>query len=92
MFIHREDVYVTEEEWNQLHPDQEYPKNIAEIIIAKHRKGPTGSVLLGVHRQPGALRLSLIPGFTPQQEGRRLITGGLPVSDPWRPMPKATGK
>ena len=46
MFIHREDVYVTEDEWNQMHPDQEYPKNIAEIIIAKHRKGPTGSILL----------------------------------------------
>ena len=46
MFIYREDVYVTEEEWDQTHPDQEYPKNIAEIIIAKHRKGPTGSILL----------------------------------------------
>ena len=46
MFIHREDVYVTEDEWNQAHPDREYPKNIAEIIIAKHRKGPTGSILL----------------------------------------------
>ena len=46
MFIHREDVYVTEEEWNQAHPNREYPKNIAEIIIAKHRKGPTGSILL----------------------------------------------
>ena len=46
MFIHREDVYVTGEEWNQMHPGQEYPKNIAEIIIAKHRKGPTGSILL----------------------------------------------
>ena len=46
MFIHREDVYVTEDEWDQMHPDQEYPKNIAEIIIAKHRKGPTGSILL----------------------------------------------
>ena len=46
MFIHREDVYVTEEEWNQVRPGQEYPRNIAEIIIAKHRKGPTGSVRL----------------------------------------------
>ena len=43
MFIHREDVYTTEEEWTQMHPGQEYPKNIAEIIIAKH---PTGSVQL----------------------------------------------
>ena len=46
MFIHREDVYVTEEEWNQVRPGQEYPRNIAEIIIAKHRKGPTGSIRL----------------------------------------------
>ena len=46
MFIHREDVYTTEDEWNQMHPGQEYPRNIAEIIIAKHRKGPTGSVQL----------------------------------------------
>ena len=46
MFIHREDVYTTEEEWTQMHPGQEYPKNIAEIIIAKHRKGPTGSIRL----------------------------------------------
>ena len=46
MFIHREDVYTTEEEWTQTHPGQEYPKNIAEIIIAKHRKGPTGSIRL----------------------------------------------
>ena len=46
MFIHREDVYTTEEEWTQTHLGQEYPRNIAEIIIAKHRKGPTGSIHL----------------------------------------------
>ena len=46
MFIHREDVYTTEEEWAQMHPGLEYPRNIAEIIIAKHRTGPTGSVQL----------------------------------------------
>ena len=46
MFIHREDVYTTEEEWTQMHPGQEYPRQIAEIIVAKHRKGPTGSVQL----------------------------------------------
>ena len=47
MFIHREDVYTTPEEWEQTRPGQEYPKNVAEIIVAKHRKGPTGSVRLG---------------------------------------------
>ena len=45
-FIHREDLYTTEEEWAQTHPGQEYPHNIAEIIVAKNRKGPTGSIRL----------------------------------------------
>ena len=44
MFIHREDVYNTEDEWEQQHPNREYPKNLAEIIVAKHRHGPTGAV------------------------------------------------
>jgi replicative DNA helicase len=46
LFIHREDVYFTEEEWEQHSPGRPYPKNIAEIIVAKHRNGPTGSVKL----------------------------------------------
>ena len=45
-FIHREDLYTTEEEWAQTRPGQEYPQNIAEIIVAKNRKGPTGSIRL----------------------------------------------
>ena len=46
MFIYRDDVYFTEEEWDQRHPDRPYPKNIAEILVAKHRHGPVGSVRL----------------------------------------------
>ena len=46
LFIHREDMYVTEEEWGQTHPGQPYPRGMAELIVAKHRKGPTGSVML----------------------------------------------
>ena len=46
LFIHREDVYYTEEEWEKENPGREFPKNIAEIIVAKHRNGPTGSVKL----------------------------------------------
>ena len=46
MFIYRDDVYYTEEEWDQRHPDRPYPKNIAEIIVAKHRNGPIGTVSL----------------------------------------------
>ena len=46
MFIHREDAYITEEEWDQQFPGRQYPKDIAEIIVAKHRNGPTGNLKL----------------------------------------------
>ena len=46
MFIHREDIYFTEEEWEQQFPGRRYPRNVAEIIVAKHRNGPTGSLRL----------------------------------------------
>ena len=44
MFIHREDRYYTEEEWDRHNPGEPYPRGIAEIILAKHRHGPIGSV------------------------------------------------
>jgi replicative DNA helicase len=46
LFIYREDVYFTEEDWSNKFPDKPYPKGIAEIIIAKHRNGPVGRVHL----------------------------------------------
>ena len=46
MFIHREDQYITEEEWEQQRPGQPYPRGIADIIVAKHRNGPTSTVQL----------------------------------------------
>ena len=46
MFIYREDAYYTEEEWDQHFPGRPYPRGIAEIILSKHRHGPTGSVKL----------------------------------------------
>lgn len=45
-FIYREDKYVTREEWEKRRPSDPYPSNIAELIVAKHRNGPTGSVPL----------------------------------------------
>ena len=45
-FIHREDVYVTREDWEKRNPTEPYPQNIAEIIFAKHRNGPVGTVPL----------------------------------------------
>ena len=46
LFIHREDVYYTEDDWAAHFPGRPYPRNLAEIIVAKHRHGPTGSVRL----------------------------------------------
>ncbi len=45
-FIYREDVYVTEEQWQGQNPDRPYPEGIAQIIVAKHRNGPTGTIHL----------------------------------------------
>ncbi|MBM3948946.1 MAG: replicative DNA helicase, partial [SAR202 cluster bacterium] len=45
-FIHREDKVFTREEWEKRFPQADYPENIAELIIAKHRNGPTGMVSL----------------------------------------------
>jgi replicative DNA helicase len=46
MFIYRDEYYYTVEEWQNQHPDKDYPRQIADIIIAKHRNGPTGQVKL----------------------------------------------
>ena len=46
VFIYREDAYVTEDQWYQHAPDKPYPEGIAQIIVAKHRNGPTGTVHL----------------------------------------------
>jgi replicative DNA helicase len=46
LFIYRDDYYYTKDEWEREHPDKEYPEGIADIIIAKHRNGPTGQISL----------------------------------------------
>jgi replicative DNA helicase len=47
LFIYRDEYYYkSEEEWIAAHPDREYPREEADIIIAKHRNGPTGRVKL----------------------------------------------
>jgi replicative DNA helicase len=46
VFIYREDVYVNDEQWQAMHPERPFPEGIAQIIVAKHRNGPTGNVHL----------------------------------------------
>lgn len=42
IFIWREDKYIKEDEWEVKHPDEPYPKGVADISVAKHRNGPIG--------------------------------------------------
>ncbi len=47
MFIYREDVYMTAEQWQDQNPDApggQHPTGLAQIIIAKHRNGPTDTI------------------------------------------------
>ncbi|MFC1873566.1 replicative DNA helicase [Chloroflexota bacterium] len=47
LFIYRDEYYYkTREEWESQFPDKDYPEGIADIIIAKHRNGPTGEIKL----------------------------------------------
>ncbi len=49
MFLSREELYMTLEQWMADHPDlpeSAYPKGVAQVIVAKHRNGPTGTVEL----------------------------------------------
>jgi replicative DNA helicase len=48
MFISRDEMYFTEDEWKKAHDIEvePYPRGIADVIIAKHRNGPTGEVKL----------------------------------------------
>ncbi len=47
MFIYREDMYTTREDWEEQHPTNpgaQHPSGLAQFIVAKHRNGPTGNV------------------------------------------------
>jgi replicative DNA helicase len=42
IMLHREKTYYpTKESWERAFPNKEYPEHVADIIIAKHRHGPT---------------------------------------------------
>ena len=46
LFIYRDEVrYSNQQEWETEHPGEKYPPP-AEVIIAKHRNGPTGQINL----------------------------------------------
>ena len=46
MFIHRDDFYYNEDDWDARFPGKPYPRDIAEVIVAKHRHGPVDTLNL----------------------------------------------
>jgi replicative DNA helicase len=49
MFLSREELYVSLDQWLQQNPQlpaEAYPKGVAQVIVAKHRNGPIGTVEL----------------------------------------------
>ena len=48
IFVYRDEVYYTVEEWEKMHDIEKepYPRGMADIIVAKHRNGPLGQVKL----------------------------------------------
>jgi replicative DNA helicase len=48
IFIHREDLNCSAEDWSKVHDIERepYPRGIADIHIAKHRNGPLGQIKL----------------------------------------------
>ena len=62
MFIHREALRMTEEEWKRQYPDRDYRdfRDKAELIVAKHRHGPLDTIDLRFNG-PGAVRGSVFP-------------------------------
>ena len=53
MFIHREDRFMNEEQWNRNNPDRPYPRGLAELIVAKHRHGPIDTLWMAVRDEHG---------------------------------------
>jgi replicative DNA helicase len=48
VFIYRDDMYFSAEDWSKVHDIEKepYPRGIADIIVAKHRNGPLGQIKL----------------------------------------------
>jgi replicative DNA helicase len=48
LFIYRDDMYFSVEDWSKGHDIEKepYPRGIADIYIAKHRNGPLGQIKL----------------------------------------------
>jgi replicative DNA helicase len=73
LFIYRDEYYYDEEAWAKEHPNEEYPAGIAEVIIAKHRNGPTGEIKLRFQNTLAKFENMAIAPTAPVGPGQNLI-------------------
>ena len=71
IFIYRDEMYYkTEEDWVAVNPMAPYPHGEADIIVAKHRNGPTDAVKLHFNATTTKFENA---AMVPPEEGRRLL-------------------
>ena len=71
MFIYRESAYVRREEWEKAHqnqPPRQYPAEDAQIIIAKHRIGPTGAFHVRFRQRISRFEDLLVQPVEPEED------------------------
>jgi replicative DNA helicase len=73
VFIYRDEYYYDEETWAKEHPNEEYPAGLAEIIIAKHRNGPTGEIKLRFQHTLAKFENMAVAPSAPAGPGQNLI-------------------
>ncbi len=93
MFIYREDMYVGADDWDDLHPDEPeaYPNGDAQIIVAKHRNGPTGTVHLRFVKKLAKFEDFFVrnePGSDLQLAEEAGLTAAQPAAQPAGPAAK----
>jgi len=75
MFIYREDVYTSAAEWQEQHPEAPggaHPEGLAQIIVAKHRNGPTGTVTVRFVKETASFQDLLLRPPEPYVDPARL--------------------
>jgi replicative DNA helicase len=73
VFVYRDEYYYDEESWIKEHPNEEYPAGLADLIIAKHRNGPTGEIKVHFRHDLAKFENIAIDPSTPIVSGSNLL-------------------
>jgi replicative DNA helicase len=73
LFIYRDEYYYDEDTWAKEHPNEEYPAGLADVIIAKHRNGPTGDIKLRFQNTLAKFENMAVAPAAPGGPGKNLV-------------------